>query len=91
MIEIYKTDDNRHLNNIEEMTKGSWVNIVAPTEAEIDYICSTLKLPINFMKDPLDDEERPRIEKEDDNVLIIVDFPYLTRMKPTYRFLKRFP
>ena len=31
------------------------------------------------MKDPLDDEERPRIEKEDDNVLIIVDFPYLTQ------------
>ncbi|MCM3676411.1 magnesium transporter CorA family protein [Peribacillus simplex] len=79
MIEMYKTDENRHLNNIEEMTKGSWVNIVAPTEAEIDYICTTLKLPINFMKDPLDDEERPRIEKEDDNVLIIVDFPYLTR------------
>ncbi|MFD4817981.1 magnesium transporter CorA family protein [Peribacillus butanolivorans] len=79
MIEIYKTNENRILNKTEEMTKGSWVNIVAPTEAEIEYICTTLQLPINFMKDPLDDEERPRIEKEDDNVLIIVDFPYLTQ------------
>ena len=79
MIEIYKTNENRELDVTDEITKGSWVNMVAPTEDEIQYICSTLQVPINFMKDPLDDEERPRIEKEDDHLLIIVDFPYLTR------------
>lgn len=79
MIEIYKTNENRELDLTDEIAKGSWVNMVAPTEDEIQYICSTLQVPINFMKDPLDDEERPRIEKEDDHLLIIVDFPYLTR------------
>ena len=79
MIEIYKTNESRVLHVTDEITKGSWVNIVAPTEDEIQYICSTLQVPVNFMKDPLDDEERPRIEKEDDHLLIIVDFPYLTK------------
>lgn len=79
MIEIFKTNENKTLERTSEMTKGSWVNIVAPTEAEIRHICDALALPDNFMKDPLDDEERPRIEKEDDNMLIIVDFPYLTK------------
>ena len=36
-----------------------------------------LNIPINFLQDPLDDEERPRIEREEDHLLIIVDYPYI--------------
>ena len=36
-----------------------------------------LNIPVNFLKDPLDDEERPRIEQEDGHLLIIVDYPYI--------------
>lgn len=79
MIEIYKTNVDRQLIKLDEMVKGCWVNIVAPTEAEISDLCLKLKVPINFLKDPLDDEERPRIEREDDHVLIIVDYPYIAQ------------
>lgn len=79
MIEIYKTNVDRQLMKLDEMVKGCWVNIVAPTEAEISDLCLKLKIPINFLKDPLDDEERPRIEREDDHVLIIVDYPYIAQ------------
>jgi magnesium transporter len=77
MIEIYRTNEQRQLVMEEEIVKGSWVNIVAPTETEVLEICSTLNLPINFLQDPLDDEERPRIEREDDHLIIIVDYPYI--------------
>ena len=32
---------------------------------------------VDFIKDALDDEERPRIERDDDQVYIIVDYPYI--------------
>lgn len=77
MIEMYKTNEERKLEKVDGIVKGSWVNIVAPTESEISEICMKLNIPVNFLKDPLDDEERPRIEREDGHLLIIVDYPYI--------------
>ncbi len=77
MIEMYKTNEERELKTVDEIVKGSWINIVAPTESEISEICMKLNIPVNFLKDPLDDEERPRIEREDGHLLIIVDYPYI--------------
>ncbi|PLT35061.1 magnesium transporter CorA family protein [Bacillus sp. V5-8f] len=79
MLAIYKTTEDRRLETVSEISKGCWINMVAPTEDEIEQICTRLDLPVNFIKDPLDDEERSRIEKEDGNVLIIVDYPYIAR------------
>lgn len=74
---MYKTNEERELKTVDEIVKGSWINIVAPTESEISEICMKLNIPVNFLKDPLDDEERPRIEREDGHLLIIVDYPYI--------------
>ena len=52
-----------------------WINVLHPTEEEIQYLVQTLNVDLDFIKDPLDDEERSRIEKEDNNTLIIVDIP----------------
>jgi magnesium transporter len=78
MIEIFKTTENKTVEKIDDISKGCWVNIVAPTENEIQKICSMLGIPVDFIKDPLDEEERPRIEKEDGQVLLIVDYPCIT-------------
>ena len=75
MLNIYLTDRNRKLQEIEEMQKGCWINVLHPTEEEIQYLVQTLNVDLDFIKDPLDDEERSRIEKEDNNTLIIVDIP----------------
>lgn len=91
MIEIYKTNAERELITVDEMVKGSWVNIVAPTEFEISDICMKLNIPENFLKDPLDDEERPRIEREDDYVLIIVDYPYIAHDDAGYPIYETIP
>ncbi len=55
--------------------KRCWINVLHPTEEEIQYLVQTLNVDLDFIKDPLDDEERSRIEKEDNNTLIIVDIP----------------
>ena len=56
MIEMFKTNVKRELKSVDGIEKGSWVNIVAPTESEISDICMKLNIPINFLQDPLDDE-----------------------------------
>ena len=75
MLNIYLTDRNGKLQEIEEMQKGCWINVLHPTEEEIQYLVQTLNVDLDFIKDPLDDEECSRIEKEDNNTLIIVDIP----------------
>ncbi len=78
MLEYYISDTTSKLQKIDELKKGCWVNMVAPSESEIKLISDRLGIPEDFIKDPLDDEERSRLEREDNHVLIIVDFPYIT-------------
>lgn len=78
MLEIYKTNEMNQLEKADEITKGCWINLVAPNEEEIMRVATKTNTPIDFFKDALDDEERPRIEKDEDQVFIIVDYPYIT-------------
>lgn len=78
MIEVFKTyDAGTGLTKIDNIEKGCWINLNAPTEEELDYLQNTLDILPNFLRDPLDEEEKPRIDVEDNQTLIIVDIPYV--------------
>lgn len=72
---IYRTTES------EEITLDCWVNLYSPTEAEIARVETELNIPQEFLRYPLDEEERPRIDYDDDTdtVLVIVDIPYTRR------------
>ena len=86
MLEIYKSEDiiqtpSRYLSHIKKTEKiedDTWINLYAPTEEEIQFVEKTLNIPQEFLRYPLDEEERPRIDNDDDtgDVLVIVDIPY---------------
>lgn len=78
MLNIYLSNAEGCLNEITELRNGCWVNLIAPNEQEINQVALGLDIPIEFLKDPLDEEERSRIEKDGDNVLIIVNVPIVT-------------
>ncbi|RAK18460.1 magnesium transporter [Anoxybacillus vitaminiphilus] len=78
MMNIYLSNSDGRLEEIHELQNGCWIKLVAPTEEEIRYIANHLDIPIDSIKDALDDEERSRVEKEDNHVLIIVDIPIIT-------------
>ena len=75
MMKMYLSDASGKMREIDRIENGCWINLVAPTEDEIRYIAHHLDIPIDSIKDALDDEERSRVEKEDNHVLIIVDIP----------------
>ena len=91
MLEYYISDTDSKLQKIDELKKGCWVNMVAPSEAEIKLISDRLDIPEDFIKDPLDDEERSRLEREDNHILIIVDFPYITYDDAGHPFYETLP
>ena len=72
---IYRTTET------DVITDDCWVNLYSPTEAEISRIETELNVPQEFLRYPLDEEERPRIDYDDDTgtVLVIVDIPYTIR------------
>lgn len=79
MINYFLTVDSA-LSQIEEITPGCWINVVNPTEEEIDLLVREYRLDAGFVRSSLDEEETSRIEVEDDQVLVIVDAP-VTQME----------
>lgn len=78
MLKIYKTNEenfNIELLQPDCFENGAWINLIKPTEEEIQTVVNNLKVPLDFIKSALDEEERARIESEDQFTLILVDIP----------------
>lgn len=89
MLEIYASQElkqnvSKHIarvTEIDKITDDCWINLYSPTEAEISKVETELNIPQEFLRYPLDEEERPRIDYDDDTgiVLVIIDVPYTRR------------
>ncbi|MBR3872657.1 MAG: magnesium transporter CorA family protein [Clostridia bacterium] len=76
MKRIYMTVDD-HLTEINTLEKGCWVHLQNPTREEIDGLNARFKLDPTYLQAALDEEESARIERDGDQMLIIVDIPYM--------------
>ena len=71
----YYTSDNGRLDPIDALESGCWVSVIDPTPQEIKTLIDDFGLDSGFVKSSLDEEESSRIEREDDQTLIIIDTP----------------
>jgi len=78
MLAILKTTVTG-LERLEEFEPGSWIDLVSPTEEELWRVSDELKIPLDLLKGPLDEEEKSRIDVEDGLTHVIVDIPILVR------------
>ncbi len=74
MISFY-VSENGSLRESDRVMPGCWVSVVNPTPLEIKELIEVYGLDSGFVKSSLDEEESSRIEREDDQTLIIVDTP----------------
>jgi len=81
--EIGKKESEETLQQIDEIEykEHSWVHIVAPDDDEIRKVSDELEIPIDFLRSPLDIDERSRIEVEDENLLVILRTPHFEEDK----------
>ncbi|HJJ43998.1 MAG TPA: magnesium transporter CorA family protein [Methanocorpusculum sp.] len=78
MIEIYSSLNETGLPIPQEgITKGCWIRLIMPTEEELSFVCDRLSIEKSELTVLLDEEERPRVEHDQDFSLILIDTPYV--------------
>ena len=76
MVSIYK-HINGQFSLLEDFENGSWINLVAPTIEEMQLVSQKTGADMDLLQTALDEEERSRIELEDEinQTIIVVDIP----------------
>lgn len=74
MISIYQWE-NGGLKETLEFASSCWINLVEPTTTELERVLTFSQVPRDFLTDPLDAEERPRFDYDDDSSMLIIHVP----------------
>ena len=74
MVKILKTTDNGVLQ-IEDYEEGCWIAMTNPTAEELQDVSTKYNIAPDDLRASLDEEERSRIEVEENYALILVDIP----------------
>ena len=76
VVSIYK-HINGQFSLLEDFENGSWINLVAPTNEELNLVSQRTGADLDLLQAALDDEERSRIEYEEEinQTIIVVDIP----------------
>jgi magnesium transporter len=78
MIYIFKRTASG-LQKVEKIEKGCWINVVNPTNEELGNLHVDLNIPMEFLTDPTDIDERARIEVEGNILLTILRIPFFDK------------
>ena len=81
MVKMYNTSLETNITNVvKEFQRGNWINMINPTENEIENVCRNLGIEQDFIRYSLDFEEKARVDIEDDGtVLFIIDVPIVEK------------
>ena len=85
MLTFHKTI-NGQIATLNQYEPECWVNCTAPTEKEINYLMNYLGVKSDILKSSLDEEESSHIDKEEDNVLMIVDSPVVNKAGKNFTY-----
>lgn len=83
MFSIFRSKDGVMYENTF-IEKNAWINLIDPSEEELRLIAEETGVLYEFLRYPLDDEERPRVEIEDDQIMTIIDIPNYDYANSTY-------
>jgi magnesium transporter len=75
MIQYFNIVD-QHTVATDKPSNGTWVNVLPPLkQEEFSELSTVMNIPLDFLKDSLDIDERSRYEAEDDVKLIVIKTP----------------
>jgi magnesium transporter len=75
MIQYFKNINHKTVQ-VEDPQTGAWINISPPLkQEEFSKLSQQLEIPLDFLTDSLDIDERTRFEEEDNVRLIVIKAP----------------
>ncbi len=75
MLTYYRSIGGK-LNVVEKYTDGCWVDVQRPSAEELAIVSRETGIEIDYLSYPLDPDERSRFEREDGQLLIIMQTSY---------------
>ncbi len=73
MISYWKCRDG--FNEINQWKSGCWIRVIEPTADDLAVITERFAAPMDFIHDAEDVEERPRVDHEDNWLLVFIRIP----------------
>src|SRR5574344_160719 len=90
MLKVYKTTSlDKKVKKAKKISIDSWIDLVAPSAEEIDQVVSITNINRDLIVKMLDDEERSRIETDEERTLIVIETPYLEEVGETFSYVTR--
>ena len=77
MYKIFLSSEHHGTVRRNEIEPGCWIAMTAPSADELQTVASECSIQLEDLRAALDDEERSRIQVEDDYTLIVVDIPVI--------------
>lgn len=74
MLRIFKTVEDR-LFELDAFEENAWIHLQDPKDDELLQVSQEVGVELDFLKAATDEEERARIDWENDQTLILVDIP----------------
>lgn len=71
---FYKSLRNDQVRELKDYQRSCWVYAEAPTMQEVDFLIKKFDLERGHVEDALDEDEMPRLERENDQSYIFVRF-----------------
>ncbi len=76
MLNIYDVKKTK-ITMTDQINKGRWIDLINPSSAELDTVSNNTKINRDIFVKLLDEEELPRVEKRNEETLIVLDTPYI--------------
>ena len=74
---IYKTSETLgHFARVRDYCDGNWVCLIAPTREEVQDVSAYYDIDLQDLLSALDEDERARVDADEDYTMIIIDVPY---------------
>lgn len=86
MIKIYLTK-NGETSLIDEPKQNCWINMIHPTDEELEKISKLYNIEPDDMRAPLDEDESSRMVVEDDYTMVLVDIPTIEERNGKNRYV----
>lgn len=76
MIKYYYRSKNSSTKQLDKFKTGCWINVVDPSQDEIEELATSLSLDEGLFIDATDEDEMPRMAREDGVVYLFLRFAY---------------
>jgi len=77
MVKYFKANDSSRMDKLERFSEKCWVDMVNPTDDEIEDMVALTGVPEEMLRAALDEEESARSEMDDGAVMYVVDSPII--------------